>query len=177
MKHVRCASLALVLFVPAATSWGLSWNKDMVDQPSVKPQESAAPPPPNSAPIAGRETVPAATTEQEQFKGKDEAAKLRNPVPATAESVARGAALYRINCMVCHGEQGRGDGPVGRKFDPAPKDLNEDYTQNQTDGQLFFTLTRGRVAMPFYRDALSREERWDVVNYLRSEFGKNRQAR
>ena len=82
------------------------------------------------------------------------AAVLRNPVPATAESVARGAYLYQINCVVCHGEQGHGDGPVGRKFDPSPVDLNKDYTQSQADGQLFFTLTRGRVAMPFYRDAL-----------------------
>jgi mono/diheme cytochrome c family protein len=50
--------------------------------------------------------------------------------------------------------------------------LNKPYTQDQADGQLFFTLTRGRVAMPFYRDALSQRERWDVINYLRSEFGK-----
>ena len=33
-------------------------------------------------------------------------------------------------------------------------------------------FTRGRVAMPFYRDALSQQERWDVINYVKSEFGK-----
>ena len=49
---------------------------------------------------------------------------------------------------------------------PSPVDLNKDYTQSQADGQLFFTLTRGRVAMPFYRDALSQQERWDVINYV-----------
>ncbi len=53
-----------------------------------------------------------------------------------------------------------------------PADLNEDYTQDQADGQIFFTLTRGKDAMPFYRDALSQEERWDVVNYVKKEFGK-----
>ena len=144
----------------------------MVDQPAEKPQKSIAPPPPNSVPTTGRETLPAPTTEQEIFKAKDAAASLRNPVAATADSVARGATLYKINCAVCHGEQGRGDGPVGRKFDPVPVDLNKDYTQSQADGQLFFTLTRGRVAMPFYRDALSQHERWDVINYVKSEFGK-----
>jgi len=166
--------VAVACFAAATPTWGFEWNKDMVDQPSVKPQESPAPPPPNSMPIAGRETLPTPETEREQFKAKDEAASLRNPVPATAGSVARGAYLYQINCVVCHGQQGHGDGPVGKKFDPSPVDLNKDYTQQQADGQLFFTLTRGRVAMPFYRDALSREERWDVINYVRSEFGKNK---
>jgi mono/diheme cytochrome c family protein/rhodanese-related sulfurtransferase len=165
------AIVAALLLGHATAGWGFPWDQDMVDQPSAKPQESPAPPPPNSVPISGRETLPAPTTESELFKAKDEAATLRNPVPATAESVARGAYLYEINCVVCHGKQGRGDGPVGRKFDPAPVDLNKEYTQGQADGQLFFTLTRGRVAMPFYRDALSQQERWDVINYLRSAFG------
>jgi len=49
--------------------------------------------------------------------------------------------------------------------------LNEDYTQDQADGQLFFTITRGRALMPYYRDALNIEERWHVVNYLKQEFG------
>ena len=103
---------------------------------------------------------------------KDAMAGLENPVTATAESVARGKYFYEINCYVCHGTTGIGDGPVGLKFvEKAPVDLNDAYTQDQTDGQLFFTLTRGRVLMPFYRDALSPSERWDVINYVRSEFG------
>ena len=57
-------------------------------------------------------------------------------------------------------------------FEPSPVDLNDAYTQDQADGQIFFTLTRGRVAMPFYRDALSQPERWDVINFLRQEFGQ-----
>jgi mono/diheme cytochrome c family protein len=175
MKRSHFASVALVLLGAATMAWGFPWDQDMVDQPSAKPQESAAPAPPNSVPTTGRETLPAPTTEKELFKAKDAAAALRNPVPASAESVARGASLYRINCVVCHGEQGFGDGPVGRKFvDPSPVDLNKPYTQDQADGQLFFTLTRGRVAMPFYRDALSQQERWDVINYLRREFGKKK---
>jgi mono/diheme cytochrome c family protein len=174
MRRIQLAVVALLWVGPATMGWGFPWDKDMVDQPSAKPQESAAPPPPNSVPTTGREPVPAPTTESELFKAKDAAAALRNPVRPSAESVARGADLYRINCAVCHGQQGRGDGPVGLKFDPSPVDLNEEYTQGQADGQLFFTLTRGRVAMPSYRDALSQQDRWDVINYLRSEFGKKR---
>ena len=176
MRRIEQTVLSALLFVSSTLAWGFPWNKDMVDQPSAKPQESQSPPPPNSVPTTGRENLPAPKTEKELFKAKDDAAAIRNPVPATPESVARGAYLYQINCVVCHGKEGRGDGPVGRKFDPSPVDLNKDYTQSQADGQIYFTLTRGRVAMPFYRDALSQQERWDVINYLRSEFGAKRAA-
>ncbi len=173
MKWVKNAFVAWLMCGQAATAWALPWDRDMVDQPSAKPQESIAPPEPNAVPVTGGEFLPAPTSEAEIFDAKDAAAVIPNPVFANAESIARGEYFYRINCLVCHGAQGHGDGPVGQKFtDPTPVDLNEDYTQDQADGQIFFTLTRGRVAMPFYRDALSQQERWDVVNYIKNEFGK-----
>ena len=173
MSRPLRSTVALLLLGLATGAWGYPWDKDMVDQPSAKPQESEAPAEPDSVPTVGGETMPAPTTERGMFDAKDAAVSVPNPVPATPESVARGKNFYEIHCLVCHGEQGLGDGPVGEKFvDPSPVDLNDDYTQDQADGQLFFTLTRGRVAMPYYRDALSPEERWDVINYIRHEFGK-----
>lgn len=165
--------LLILVCAQAVISTGCPWDKDMVDQPSPKPQESPAPPePPDSIPVGGTEFVPAPASEAEAFDGKDAAAAIANPVPATADSIATGHSLYEVNCLVCHGREGQGDGPVGLKFvDPTPVDLNEEYTQEQADGQLFYTITRGRVAMPFYRDALSIEERWHVVNYVKTEFG------
>lgn len=170
---MRRITLALLLSVlPFSGGWGYPWDQDMVDQPSEKAQESAAPPGPGSVPVDGGETVPAPASEDEAAAMKDAAAAIPNPVPATAESVARGKAFYEIHCLVCHGPDGRGDGPVGSKFvTKAPVDLNDAYAQDQADGQLFFTLTRGRVLMPFYRDALNPEERWDVINYIRTAFG------
>ena len=165
--------LALVLLCAAGPAQAFPWDKDMVDQPSVKPQESATPDDPNAVPVEGGETLPSPTTEKEIFAAKDAAANIPNPVPATAESIARGEVFYQVNCLVCHGAQGQGDGPVAVKFvDNSPVDLNEDHTQDQTDGQLFFTITRGRVAMPFYRDALNQRERWDLINFIRDRFGK-----
>ena len=173
MKCVKHVFVAWLMCGQAATAWALPWDKDMVDQPSAKPQESIAPAEPNAVPVTGGEFLPAPTSEAEVFDAKDAAAAIPNPVSATAESIARGEYFYRINCLVCHGADGHGDGPVGQQFtDPTPVDLNEDYTQDQADGQIFFTLTRGRVAMPFYRDALSQQERWDVVNYIKNEFGE-----
>ena len=173
MRRTIRAIAALLILGHATFGWGYPWDQDMVDQPSAKPQESPAPAEPGSVPVVGGETLPAPMTEEGMSEAKDAAASVPNPVPATAESLARGAYFYELNCRVCHGTQGRGDGPVGAKFETkAPVDLNEDYTQDQADGQLFFTLTRGRALMPFYRDALSVDERWDVINYVKDEFGK-----
>jgi mono/diheme cytochrome c family protein len=115
--------------------------------------------------------LPLPLTDDESLDMKEAAVAMVNPVPASQESIERGEYFYEITCLVCHGTTGIGDGPVGLKFiEKAPVDLNEPYTQDQADGQLFFTLTRGRAKMPFYRDALSPTERWDVINYVRSEF-------
>jgi len=171
MTRTRQGTMILVLLVLSATGWGYPWDKDMVDQPTAKPQESEAPAGPGSVPIEGGETLPAPTTEAEMFAAKDAAVSVENPIAATPESVTEGEYLYQITCLVCHGEGGLGDGPVGRLLSTSPVDLNDAYTQDQADGQIFFTITRGRVTMPYYRDALSHEERWHVINYLRAEFG------
>jgi mono/diheme cytochrome c family protein len=165
--------MSLFVMAPASIGWAYPWDQDMVDQPSEKAQESIAPPGPGSVPIEGGETLPLPLTDDEAADMKDAAATLVNPVPASEESIARGKYFYSINCLVCHGEGGLGDGPVGEKFvEKAPVDLNDAYTQDQADGQLFFTLTRGRAKMPFYRDALNPSERWDVINYVKNEFGE-----
>ena len=171
MTPLRLMAFSALLLLPASLGWTFPWDKDMVDQPSEKAQESVAPPGPGSVPISGGESVPLPLTDTESLDMKEAAVSILNPVAASAESVARGQYFYEINCYVCHGNEGRGAGPIGRTFDEkAPVDLNDPYTQEQADGQLFFTLTRGRALMPFYRDALSPTERWDVINYVRAEF-------
>jgi mono/diheme cytochrome c family protein len=170
----RARQLVLILLLPVTTSWGYGWNRDMADQPSEKAQESVAPPGPGSVPTHGNEMVPLPADDLEADEMKEAAARLENPVPVTPESIARGKYFYEINCLVCHGETGVGDGPVGRKFvTKAPVDLNDADTQDQAPGQNLLTLTRGRALMTFYRDALSPKERWEVVNYIMSEFGTN----
>ena len=173
MRRTTRVIATVLLLGQTALGWSYPWDQDMVDQPSAKPQESPAPAAPDSVPIVGGETLPAPTTEKGMDDAKDAAVAVPNPVPASAESLARGATLYEMNCLVCHGKQGNGKGPVGLKFvTKSPKDFHDKYIQDQADGQLFFTLTRGKGLMPFYRDALSVEERWDVINYVRHEFGK-----
>jgi len=91
----------------------------------------------------------------------------RNPVPPTEQSVRLGWRLYRAHCAVCHGPAGHGDGPAAASLVPRPVDLRR--TARMSDAVLFTRITEGLpgTAMPAFRDVLTDEERWHVVNYLR----------
>lgn len=172
MKMRRLAFAALL--VPTlAYAW--PWSQDMMDQPSVKPQEPARdgkmmPFPPRSVPVQGIPT---------QVADREAAKTLANPVPATPASVREGRTLFRIYCAACHGYTGQADTPVSEKIGAIP--LTDDYVQKQlTEGWLFGTITFGSAIMPAYgapggkagSNDLSVEERWHVVNYVRHALVK-----
>ena len=93
-----------------------------------------------------------------------------NPVPSDAISFVSGELLYVRNCAVCHGPQGRGDGPVVQFWMAAakkPANLAEARIGQQTDGALYVTISQGFGTMPPLRENLDVRERWDVVNYVR----------
>ena len=94
-----------------------------------------------------------------------------NPVPSTAESISLGAGLYQTHCLACHGESGVGDGPVGLTLRPPPADLTQHAVPGvHTDGQLFEWISRGYPGsvMPGFEGRLTEEERWNLVNFLRT---------
>lgn len=95
---------------------------------------------------------------------------VRPAVPYQAAAIASGHALYRTHCAVCHGAGGIGDGPGGAGLPRLPADLTAPHTGQHTAGDLFWWLTHGIPAggMPPFADALSADERWDVVNFLRA---------
>jgi mono/diheme cytochrome c family protein len=164
----------LSLTVISGTGVALPWNKDMVDQPSVKPQESQVEDNPSAVPVVGRAGYPAPKDIVELVRARLEAGRtLVNPVPKSPESLARGREMYERHCIVCHGAQGHGNGPVGQKFVPQPMELNFDYVQLQPDGQIFYTISHGSIAMPFYRDAIAVEDRWHLVNFIKEIFGES----
>ena len=100
-----------------------------------------------------------------------EARLLRNPVPKTDESLAIGRQIYTQNCLVCHGPQGRGDGPAARALRPPPADLAQ-HVQQHTEGELWWWITNGvpGTAMPAWKDVLSDTDRWHVLNYIVEAF-------
>jgi len=90
------------------------------------------------------------------------------PVPATADSLQRGKVLFAINCVVCHGQSGQGNGTLSGFFTPKPFDLTGDFVQKLPDAEIFLIITQGRRVMPGLAENLSPVERWDVINYVHS---------
>jgi hypothetical protein len=92
-----------------------------------------------------------------------------NPVTADQTSIERGAELYGINCSLCHGTGGKGDGPVASHLENKPFDLTSFPIHSFTDGGIFFTISTGVPGkMPALNENLTVLERWDIVNYVRT---------
>ncbi len=97
---------------------------------------------------------------------------------ASAEMVEAGQTIYETRCWFCHGEDADGDGPVARYLWPRPRDFTlGSYklrtTQSgelPTDEDLFRTVTLGipGTAMPEWGSALSEEDRWQVISYIKT---------
>jgi mono/diheme cytochrome c family protein len=76
--------------------------------------------------------------------------------------------LFDINCVICHGRDGSGDGTLSGFFDPRPADLTGEGVQRLDDNTIFMVITQGRGSMLSLSENLSAAERWDVINYVRS---------
>ncbi|MGH7267293.1 MAG: CopD family protein, partial [Candidatus Rokuibacteriota bacterium] len=95
---------------------------------------------------------------------------LRPTVPYTAISIARGLALYREHCAVCHGVAGYGDGPAAAGLPRRPADLTARHTADHTVGDIFWWLSHGipGSGMPGFAGRLTEEDRWDLINVVRT---------
>lgn len=99
---------------------------------------------------------------------------LRPSVPYNVISVANGAHFYQEACATCHGVGGYGDGPNGKGFKPRPADLTAKHSADHTAGDLFWWLSHGFTrdgapsGMPGFAASLDEEERWDMINFLRT---------
>jgi putative copper resistance protein D len=97
-------------------------------------------------------------------------AAVVNPIAPTNESVAMGAQVYQAHCPICHGDTGRGDGPAAFGMIPRPADFRVHMAAGHADGDLFYWVSEGLrgTAMPAFGELLSEEERWHVINFIRT---------
>jgi mono/diheme cytochrome c family protein len=107
--------------------------------------------------------------------GKDDwpvpeaAKKVRNPLPVTPEGLAAARELYSTKCSRCHGDTGKGDGDEADMYDPKPADLTDAHRMHEvTDGEIFYKISEGHDPMPAFKQKLSDEDRWRLVNYVRT---------
>jgi mono/diheme cytochrome c family protein len=116
----------------------------------------------------------AATQAQNSTGGTNEwvaparAAKKKNPIEVNEVSLTKGKAVYVKECASCHGDKGKGDGPAVKDLERKPGDMTSAKTQEQSDGALFWKITEGNKPMASYDKTLSEEDRWHVINYLRT---------
>ncbi len=102
-------------------------------------------------------------------------ADLINPLPASTENISDGKKLYQMQCQVCHGVSGGGDGLAGKQLVPRPANLA--FTRRLpvgTDAFFFWTLSEGGkpfgTAMPAFGERLSDKEIWQITHYINIGF-------
>lgn len=122
----------------------------------------------------------AAQAAQTQHKSEahhhPEAAKLKNPIAATPESLAEGKKLFERLCAECHGDEGKGDGMAGEDMTPPPANLTDaDWEHGSTDGEIYVVIRDGtRQGMQRFGNKLTAQQLWHLVNYVRSLGPKDR---
>jgi mono/diheme cytochrome c family protein len=95
-----------------------------------------------------------------------------SPTGFSAASILAGEKLFGPNCAVCHGAQGRGDGPAADKLPVPPANLTQAHLWMHPDGQMFWWLSHGMEGpdgtrvMPGFPQ-LDEASRWALIDYIR----------
>jgi cytochrome c len=109
-------------------------------------------------------------TEEERLRATAEI--INNPYPITASGLEKGKNLYNIQCAICHGEKADGNGYLvredGGKYPVQPANFMLDEFVAASNGRYYHALMYGKNLMGGYSDKLSYDERWYVIQYIRS---------
>ena len=164
MKYVFLLVLLIVASAGALLAGviGYRWLNNMTQTAKLVPGERVFSMPSG---VVARGTTPIIPKEQREV-----AARLPNPIKATESSLAVGKQHFQTFCVPCHGPEAKGGvtGLVATKFIPTPDLTNRDLQRQRTDGYWHSYIVAGGAVMPSYGEALSSQEAWHVVNYLRS---------
>jgi mono/diheme cytochrome c family protein len=163
---------AVVVAVRASTSSGRSmeYMPDMAysvpydafaRNPVTRDGKTLQSPPPGTVPREGHPFRYAATPTDAERAGRE----LHNPIASSPEALARGQALYETFCLVCHGAEGRGDGPLVPKI-PNPPAYTSTRVRAMAPGHIFHVISRGSGRMPSYAAQIPYEQRWFIVLYV-----------
>jgi mono/diheme cytochrome c family protein len=99
---------------------------------------------------------------------REDAQKLKNPVPFSKKSIDRGRVLFLQNCTSCHGENGKAEGSlIADATDLTTPSL---YKSGTTDGEIFRSVRDGAGdQMPAFKSQIDSEtDIWNLVNFIHS---------
>lgn len=130
----------------------------MKDQQAVNTYERKMPlPPALSVPVQGNMPMAPTPDDQDSF----------TLPPATEANLARGEVLYGYYCVYCHGEKGKGNGPVGHSYLPIPTDLGSSQVTGKSDGDLLQAMLTGNGHEPVLARVVLNEHRPALALYVR----------
>ncbi len=176
----RAARVSAVLVLPIAFG-ACTWFTDFKRQPKIDPWEpmsqndndTTTPPrgqPKFSVPMQGTSSAAYAISYAPLPGVIDSFSIVPNPTAVDERSLENGRKNFQINCSVCHGVNGMGNG-LATKYGMAGISLMNERAAGFTDGYIYGMIRNGRGVMPSY-DRIEEADRWDVVNYVRTLQGK-----
>jgi mono/diheme cytochrome c family protein len=98
------------------------------------------------------------------------------PLPVTPELLERGKKIFSINCAVCHGATGQGNGITSKYGLLGIANYHQDKYRQMADGQIFNTISHGYNTMMAYGDKVTVKDRWAIIAYMRA-LQKSQNAR
>lgn len=166
MKYVFVLVLLMIAGAGGVMGYAVvtRFTHNMTQTPRIVAGERVFTMPAGLVPRGGELTIPR--------EARDLAAKQPNPIAPSPASIAVGRERFLVFCAPCHGEGGKGNGPVAARFIPPPDLTNAGLQKVRTDGYWHSYIRVGGAIMPSYGEALSSEEAWHVVNYLRTLAAK-----
>src|ERR1700692_3457334 len=90
------------------------------------------------------------------------------PLPVSAELLRRGQKEFTVNCAVCHGATGQGNGITSKYGLLGIANYQQDKYRQMADGQIFNTITHGFNTMMAYGDKVTVKDRWAIIAYIRA---------
>ncbi len=90
------------------------------------------------------------------------------PVPVTPALLERGRQRFTINCAVCHGATGSGNGVTSKYGLSNIANYHDAKYLKMADGEIFNTITNGHNTMMGYGANVDVYDRWAIISYIRA---------
>ena len=89
-------------------------------------------------------------------------------VSAAAGDAAKGKAIFQSKCVTCHGPEGKGDGPLGKKLKPPAGDFTSAESKKKPEAELLEVIQNGKpkTSMVAWSKQLNEAEMQDVLAYV-----------